>query len=398
MERAGTVPAGTAAAVRSAVKLDPTRILAIEETVKHDVIAFLTHVEEQAGERARLLHRGMTSSDVLDAALALQTDRAARLLERGIDALRAAVRARADRHRGLATVGRTHGIHAEPISLALVFAGWYAELGRARTRFLAAADEMRVGKIAGAVGTYAHLDPDIEAQALAALGLRPETVPTQIVARDRHAAFLGALALVAAAIERIALTIRHWQRTEVREVEEPFGRGQRGSSAMPHKRNPILSENLCGLARLVRAHAGAALENVALWHERDISHSSVERVSFPDATTVLDFMLHRAARLVEGLVVHEDRIRANLESTRGLVHSESLLLALVETGLPRQEAYARVQRAAMRVWDEGLDFVAAAGADPDITGRLDPDALARVFDPAHALRHEAAILRRALAE
>jgi adenylosuccinate lyase len=398
MERAGTVPAGTAAAVRSAVKLDPTRILAIEETVKHDVIAFLTHVEEQAGERARLLHRGMTSSDVLDAALALQTDRAARLLERGIDALRAAVRARADRHRGLATVGRTHGIHAEPISLALVFAGWYAELGRARTRFLAAADEMRVGKIAGAVGTYAHLDPDIEAQALAALGLRPETVPTQIVARDRHAAFLGALALVAAAIERIALTIRHWQRTEVREVEEPFGRGQRGSSAMPHKRNPILSENLCGLARLVRAHAGAALENVALWHERDISHSSVERVSFPDATTVLDFMLHRAARLVERLVVHEDRIRANLESTRGLVHSESLLLALVETGLPRQEAYARVQRAAMRVWDEGLDFVAAAGADPDITGRLDPDALARVFDPAHALRHEAAILRRALAE
>ena len=398
MEEEGTVPAGTAAAVRAKVQLDERRILEIEDQVKHDVIAFLTHVEEQAGEPARHLHRGMTSSDVLDSALALQVERASRLIDEGLVELRQAIREQVERWRALPMIGRTHGIHAEPITLGLVFAGWHAETGRARKRFRTAWEEMKVGKLAGAVGTYAHLSPALEAQALGRLGLRAETVPTQIVQRDRHAAYFGALALVAAAVERIALTVRHWQRTEVREIEEPFGKGQRGSSAMPHKRNPILAENLCGLARLVRAHAGGALENVALWHERDISHSSVERVALPDATTLVDFMLRRAAGLVRGLVVHEDRIRSNLESTRGLCYSEGLLLALVDAGLPRQEAYGVVQKAAMRVWDENVAFVDAARASPEIAKRLDARALERLFDPAHVLRHAAAIIDRALAE
>jgi len=398
MEAAGTVPAGTAAAVRAKVRIDERRIREIEERTRHDVIAFLTHIEEQAGEPARHLHRGLTSSDVLDTALALQLDRASRLIEEGLDELRAVVREQAERWKRLPMIGRTHGIHAEPITLGLVFAGWYAELGRARARFRAARDELRVGKLAGAVGTYAHLDPQVEAAALAKLGLRPETVPTQIVPRDRHAAYLNALALVAAAVERLALTVRHWQRTEVGEAAEPFGQGQRGSSAMPHKRNPILAENLCGLARLVRSYAGPGLEDVALWHERDISHSSVERVILPDATTAVDFLLHRAAGLVRDLVVREDAIRANLERTQGLIYSEGLLLALIDTGLPRQEAYGHVQRAAMRVWDEGIPFAEAVRATPEITARLDDAAIARLFDLEHALRWVPAIVERALRE
>jgi adenylosuccinate lyase len=398
MESDGTVPAGTAATVRSTVQLDEHRILEIEERTKHDVIAFLTHVEEQAGEPARHLHRGMTSSDVLDTALALQLDRASQLIDDGLVELRAAAGEQAARWKLLPMIGRTHGIHAEPITLGLVCAGWFAELGRARVRFRAAWDELKVGKLAGAVGTYAHLAPELEARALGTLGLRPETVPTQIVQRDRHAAYLNALALVAAAVERLALTVRHWQRTEVGEAAEPFGKGQRGSSAMPHKRNPILAENLCGLARLVRSYAGAGLDNVALWHERDISHSSVERVILPDATTAADFLLRRAAGLVRGLVVHETAIRGNLERTKGLVYSEGLLLALVEAGLPRQEAYGHVQRAALRVWDEGLSFAEAVRAEPEITGRLDAAAIDKLFDPAHALRWAATIVERALAQ
>src|SRR6185369_12660543 len=291
MEAAGTVPRGTAAAVRAkaAGKLDPARILEHEERTRHDVIAFLSHVEELAGEPARWLHLGMTSSDVLDASLAIQLVEAAGEILAGIDLLRAACRRRAEEHRATVSIGRSHGIHAEPITAGLVFAGWYAELGRARR-------EIAVGKIAGAVGTYANLDPAVEEAALATLGLRREVVPTQVVARDRHAAYFTALARLGTAVERLAITIRHWQRTEVGEATEAFGKGQKGSSAMPHKKNPILSENLCGIARLLRSYANAAMEDVALWHERDISHSSVERVIGPDATGLADFMVRRAGR------------------------------------------------------------------------------------------------------
>ncbi|HZJ72632.1 MAG TPA: adenylosuccinate lyase, partial [Planctomycetota bacterium] len=312
MEVEGTVPAGTAAQVRehAAGKLDADRILAIEEVTRHDVIAFLTHVEEVAGEPARWLHLGMTSSDVLDSALALQCVAAVDLIVEAIDGLRAALAERAREHRRTPMIGRSHGIHAEPTTAGLTFARWHAELGRARERLLAARAAVAVGKIAGAVGTYANGSPQVEARALAALGLRPETVATQVVARDRHAELLAALALLGTAVEQIALGVRHWQRTEVGEAEEGFGAGQKGSSAMPHKKNPILSENLCGLARLLRSYAQAGLEDVALWHERDISHSSVERVALPDATILADFMAARATGLVKGLIVHERRMRA----------------------------------------------------------------------------------------
>ena len=340
MESAGRVPKGTAEAVRekAAGRLDPVRILEHEERTRHDVIAFLTHVEELVGEPARWLHLGMTSSDVLDAGLAITLVEAADQIIAGLDLLRAACRRRAEEHRATPAIGRTHGIHAEPITAGLVFAGFYTELGRARRAFVAARDEVAVGKIAGAVGTYANLDPSIETAALSALGLQRETVPTQIVARDRHAAYFTALARIGAAVERIALTVRHWQRTEVGEATEAFGKGQKGSSAMPHKKNPILSENLCGIARLLRSYALAAMEDVALWHERDISHSSVERVIGPDGTGLCDFMLRRAAGLVEGLVVNVDRMRRNLEMTGGLFFSEAVLLELVRKGMARQAA------------------------------------------------------------
>ena len=314
MEKAGTVPAGTTAAVRAkaAGTLDPARILEHEERTRHDVIAFLTHVEELAGEPARWLHLGMTSSDVLDASFAIQLVEAADQILAGVDLLR-----RADEHRATVAIGRSHGIHAEPITAGLVFAGWYAELGRAKAALVSARQEVAVGKIAGAVGTYANLEPAVEQAALASLGLRPEVVPTQVVARDRHAAFFLALARLGTAVERLAVTVRHWQRTEVGEATEAFGKGQKGSSAMPHKKNPILSENLCGIARLLRSYANAAMEDVALWHERDISHSSVERVIGPDATGLADFMVRRAAGLVDGLVVNAARMRENLDQARG---------------------------------------------------------------------------------
>jgi adenylosuccinate lyase len=349
MEVAGSVPAGTAAAVRAkaAGKLDAARILEHEERTRHDVIAFLTHVEELAGDPARWLHLGMTSSDVLDASLALTLVEAVDEILAGLDLLRAACRRRAEEHRATVAIGRSHGVHAEPITAGLVFAGFYAELGRARAALVAARTEIAVGKIAGAVGTYANLDPAIELAALTALGLRRETVPTQIVARDRHAGYFAALARLGTAVERIALTVRHWQRTEVGEATEAFGRGQKGSSAMPHKKNPILSENLCGIARLLRGYGAAALEDVALWHERDISHSSVERVIGPDATGLADFMVRRAAGLVDGLVVNAARMRANLELSGGLFFSEAVLLQLVRAGMARQPAYELVQRNAL---------------------------------------------------
>jgi adenylosuccinate lyase len=400
MEAAGSVPAGTAAAVKAkaAGKLDPKAILAHEERTKHDVIAFLTHVEELAGAPARWLHLGMTSSDVLDAGLALTLVEAGAHILAGIDLLRAACRRRAEEQRATPAIGRSHGIHAEPITAGLVFAGCYAELGRARAQFAAAQTEIAVGKIAGAVGTYANLDPAIEVAALGALGLRRETVPTQIVARDRHAAYFMALARLGTAVERLALTVRHWQRTEVGEAMEAFGKGQKGSSAMPHKKNPILSENLCGIARLLRSYASAALEDVALWHERDISHSSVERVIGPDATGLADFMVRRAAGLVDGLVVNAARMRQNLELTGGLFFSEAVMLQLVRTGMARQAAYELVQRNALASVEGKGSFRALLGADADIAGRLSGADIDRAFDLQHHLRHTGAIIDRALSD
>jgi adenylosuccinate lyase len=400
MEKAGTVPAGTTAAVRgkAAGKLDPARILEHEERTRHDVIAFLTHVEELAGEPARWLHLGMTSSDVLDASLAITLGEAADQILAGVDLLRAACRRRADEHRATVAIGRSHGIYAEPITAGLVFAGWYAELGRAKASLESARKEIAVGKIAGAVGTYANLDPAVEQAALASLGLRREVVPTQVVARDRHAGYFLALARLGTAVERLAVTIRHWQRTEVGEATEAFGKGQKGSSAMPHKKNPILSENLCGIARLLRSYASAALEDVALWHERDISHSSVERVVGPDATGLADFMVRRAAGLVDGLVVNALRMRENLEQAKGLYFSEAVMLTLVRKGMARQAAYELVQRNALRAVAGEGKFRDLLAADQDITSRLDAGEIDRAFNLEHHLRHAGAIIDRALAE
>ncbi|WP_437991384.1 adenylosuccinate lyase [Sorangium sp. So ce145] len=397
MEAEGLVPAGIAKGIRAKqLSLDPARIEAIERTVKHDVIAFLTHVEELAGEGARWLHRGMTSSDVLDTSLAVLLVRATDLLSARLDKLCGALARRADEHRRTPMIGRSHGIAAEPITFGLALAGHLAEMKRGRARLLAARQAIAVGKIAGAVGTYAHLSPRIEERALAALGLRPETVSTQVVARDRHAELFTALSLIAAGIERLATNVRHWQRTEVREAEERFTVGQKGSSAMPHKRNPILSENLCGLARIVRAAVIPALENVPLWHERDISHSSVERMIAPDATSTLGFMLDRAAGLVEGLVVYPEKLRQNLDSTGELFFSEAVLLALVQKGRPRQAAYELVQRCAMRAIAGEGRFRDNLAADADVAALLAPDEIARCFDLDHALSHVDTIIDRAL--
>ncbi|MDC0683683.1 adenylosuccinate lyase [Sorangium atrum] len=397
MEAEGLVPAGIAEGIRAKqLTLDPVRIDAIERTVKHDVIAFLTHVEELAGEGARWLHRGMTSSDVLDTSLAVLLVRATDLLSARLDKLCSALARRADEHRRTPMIGRSHGIAAEPITFGLALAGHLAEMKRGRARLLAARQAIAVGKIAGAVGTYAHLSPRIEERALAALGLRPETVSTQVVARDRHAELFTALSLIAAGIERLATNVRHWQRTEVREAEERFTVGQKGSSAMPHKRNPILSENLCGLARVVRAAVIPALENVPLWHERDISHSSVERMIAPDATSTLGFMLDRAAGLVEGLVVYPEKLRENLDRTGELFFSEAVLLALVQKGRPRQAAYELVQRCAMRAIAGEGRFRDNLAADADVAALLAPDEIARCFDLDHALSHVDSIIDRAL--
>ncbi|MCC6646833.1 MAG: adenylosuccinate lyase [Polyangiaceae bacterium] len=395
MERAGLVPEGTAARLRAKqLALDPARIDEIERTVKHDVIAFLTHVEELAGPDARWLHRGMTSSDLLDTSLALLLTRAADALIARQAAYAASLVTRAQEHATTPMIGRSHGIHAEPITFGVALAGHAAEAARGIERLRAARAEIAVGKIAGAVGTYAHLSPEIERDALSGLGLLPETVSTQIVPRDRHAAFFVALALVGAGVERLATNVRHWQRNEVGEAEEAFTAGQKGSSAMPHKRNPILSENLTGLARMLRGYALPALEDVALWHERDISHSSVERMIAPDATTTLACMQDRAKALVDGLVVYPERLRQNLDRTGGLFFSEALLLALVETGLPRQEAYVLVQRNAMKALTLGQDFRANLLADPDVSGRLGRERIERAFDLSHALRYASEIVAR----
>ena len=398
MEEAGIVPKGTAAAIRAKnIALDAARIDEIERTTKHDVIAFLTHVEELAGEGARWLHRGMTSSDVLDTSFAILLRDAADSLVKRTGVLLDALAKRAREHAKTPMIGRSHGIFAEPVTFGLALAGHHAELARGKVRLERARDQIAVGKIAGAVGTYAHLSPAIEARALAALGLRPETVSTQIVPRDRHAELFCAMALVAAGIERFATNVRHWQRSEVGEAEEAFTVGQKGSSAMPHKRNPILSENLCGLARVVRAACIPALENVALWHERDISHSSVERMMAPDASATLAFMLDRTKGLVEGLVVYPERLGQNLDRSAELYFSEAVLLALVEAGMGRQDAYVLVQRNAMRAWKGEGRFRDNLAADADVSAKIPHEKIAKLFDLDHALQHVPGIVERALA-
>jgi adenylosuccinate lyase len=396
LETAGHVPRGTAAAIRAKNLVpDPAEIESIEQKTRHDVIAFLTHVEQRAGDPARWLHRGMTSSDVLDTSFAVLLVRATDLLLERTDLLSEKLLARAREHARTPLIGRSHGIHAEPTTFGVALAGHLAEIRRGRARLLRARSEIAVGKIAGAVGTYAHLSPEIEKEALDKLGLVPETVSTQIVARDRHAAFFAALALLASGVERLATNVRHWQRTEVGEAEERFAAGQKGSSAMPHKRNPVLSENLCGLARVVRAAVVPALENVALWHERDISHSSVERMIAPDATSTLGFMLERAAGLVDGLVVYRERLQQNLDHTGGLFFSEAVMLALVEKGLARQAAYEIVQRSAMRAFQREGEFRALLAADGDVSSRLTTSELSACFDLEHALRYAELLVERA---
>jgi len=374
---------------------DVERIDGIEKTVKHDVIAFLTFVEEKGGPAARHLHKGMTSSDVLDTTLAVQLREATALLLAGIDRVLAAVKRRAFEHRRTPMMGRSHGIHAEPVTFGLKLAGWYDAWARRRASIESAGRTVAVGKISGAVGTFANVDPRVEAFVMKRLGLEGgEGAATQVVNRDRHAEYFTALAVAGATLEQQATEVRHLQRTEVREVEEPFTPGQKGSSAMPHKRNPILSENLTGLARLLRAWSVAAMEDVALWHERDISHSSVERVIAPDATIALDFALHRFARMVEDLRVYPERMRENLEITGGLYEAQRVLLALVGKGVGRQEGYVFVQRNAMKVWEEKVDFRAALKSDPDVRKVLSEAEIDACFALDHHLKHVDEIFRR----
>jgi adenylosuccinate lyase len=392
--RRGVIPSEAAARIRQRARVDVRRIEEIEGRVKHDVIAFLTNLEEAIGEDSRYVHVGLTSSDVIDTALALQLVEAADRLLAGLDRLGERLRALALRHRDTVMVGRTHGVHAEPTTFGLKVAGWYAEAGRNRERLARAREGVRVGKISGAVGNFAHVPPDVEAEVCHALGLEADPVSTQIVQRDRHAELVTTCAIVGGSLERIALEIRNLQRTEILELEEPFAESQKGSSSMPHKRNPVSCEQVSGLARLLRAHAGAALEDLALWHERDISHSSVERVILPDATTLLDYLLAQMARIVDGLTVDPERMRENLEASHGLIYSQRVLLALTEAGLPRQAAYAIVQRDAMRAWRERRSFLECLQEDAELTARIPTDALKACFDPAWYLRHVDTVFRR----
>jgi len=397
MAKEGLVPAQAVKDARTCTSIDPARVLEIEQEVKHDVIAFLTAVAEKVGPSARFMHRGMTSNDMLDTTLAVQLKRSGTLILEGIDSLRLVLKKRAKEFESTVCIGRTHGMHAEPITFGLKLAGWYAELGRARRRLEAAITEISVGKLSGAVGTYASLPPSVEKHVMAALGLEAETVATQVVQRDRHAAFFLALALLGSSLERFCVEIRHLQRTEVGEAEEPFGSGQKGSSAMPHKKNPILSENLVGMARLLRGYAQAALEDVPLWHERDISHSSVERVIAPDACLLSDFMLHRFRSIVDGLVVHPERMLQNLEATNGIAFSGSLLIALADSGIKREDAYRLVQRHALEASKGGPSLSTRVEADEEITKYLSSERLGEVFDVKKHLAHVGMIIERALA-
>ncbi len=396
IEKRGEVPAGTADRIRAGARVNVARIDELEETLRHDVIAFLTQIGETVGADARFLHLGMTSSDLVDTSMALQLVRATDLLVTEAESLRETTRGLALKHKDTIMVGRTHGIHAEPITFGLKVLVWYEELGRAVARLQSARAEIAVGKLSGAVGTLAHIAPDVEEETLRSLGLEPEPAATQVVQRDRHAALLSAVALLGASVEKMAMEIRHLQRTEVLEAEEPFREGQKGSSAMPHKRNPVNCERICGLSRLLRANAHTATENVALWHERDISHSSVERVIVPDSFLVADFITFQMREILAGLLVYPERMRVNVDRTRGLVYSQRVLLALTTAGLAREKAYAIVQRHAMDAWKAEPDLMTRLLADSEVTKALDRASLERCFDPEYFLRHVGHIFDRVL--
>src|SRR5512135_2397276 len=395
MAELGQIPRHAVDAVKKRGGFDIARIDEIEREVKHDVIAFLTSVAEHVGPEARFLHAGLTSSDVLDTCFNVQLVEAADILIADIDALLTALKARAFEHKNTLTIGRSHGVHAEPTTFGLKLASYYAEFVRAKERMLRARDEIGTCAISGAVGTFAHVDPRVEAYVAKKLGLRVEPVSTQVIPRDRHAIYFATLAVVASSVERLATEIRHLQRTEVLEAEEFFSEGQKGSSAMPHKRNPVLSENLTGLARLVRAYSMPALEDVALWHERDISHSSVERMIGPDATVTLDFALARLAGLIKTLVVYPATMQKNLDKLGGLIHSQRVLIALTQKGVPREDAYRLVQRNAMKVWSgDDNDFLALLKADKDVRAKLSEKELDANFDLDHHLKHVDTIFKR----
>ncbi|MBI2678929.1 MAG: adenylosuccinate lyase [Candidatus Koribacter versatilis] len=391
---AGIVPAEAAAAIRDRGGFDLKRIHEVEAEVKHDVIAFTTAVAEKVGPQARWLHYGLTSNDVVDTAQALQVKDASSIIRKDLDKLRDVLKRRAFEFKRTPQIGRTHGIHAEPITFGLKLATWYAEVERDIARFERAAEEMRVGKLSGAVGNLAHLEPEFEEQICERLGLEVDSITTQVISRDRHANYLATLAVIAATLEKVALEVRHLQRTEVREAEEFFSEKQKGSSAMPHKRNPVTCEQICGLARVIRGNAQAAFENVALWHERDISHSSVERVILPDSTILLNYMLAKTTNLIDTLLVYPKRMLANLESTGGLVFSGQVLLDLAEHGMSREQAYRQVQKNAMRAWKQGENFKQLIMKDKQVTARVPRKQIERAFDLKRQLKNVDKIFER----
>ena len=394
MAQLGVIPEQASKAIWERGQFDVDRIDEIERETKHDVIAFLTNLAEYVGDEARFVHQGMTSSDVLDTTLAVQLSRAGRLLDEGLDKVLAALKKQAYAHKLTPTIGRSHGIHAEPTTFGLKMASFYAEFDRNKQRLAQAIDEVSTCAISGAVGTFAHIDPAVEAHVADKMGLTVEPVSTQVIPRDRHAQYFAVLGVIASSVERLATEIRHLQRTEVREAEEYFSAGQKGSSAMPHKRNPVLTENLTGLARIVRSAVIPAMENVALWHERDISHSSVERMIGPDVTVTLDFALHRLAQVMENLLIYPETMAKNLHQLGGLVHSQQVLLALTQKGVSREDSYAMVQRNAMRVWMEGLSYLELLKADTDIAPHLSHDELDALFDLDQHFRHVDTIFER----
>jgi len=383
----GRVPAEAVHEVKAKAKFNIERIDEIERIVKHDVIAFLTNISENVGPSARFVHLGMTSSDVLDTATAIQLKQAGEIILNHLLELRKIISELSLRYKDIPEIGRTHGIHAEPVTFGLKMAIWYDELGRDVERLKNATREIAVAKISGAVGTYSHILPEVEKYVAAKFGLQPSIASTQVIQRDRHAQFMTVLAVIAGTLEKMALEVRHLQRTEVLEAEEPFTKGQKGSSAMPHKRNPVNAERICGIARLVRSYALSALENQALWHERDISHSSVERVIFPDATLSLDFMILESQKIFKNFVVYPEKMTKNLQITHGLFFSEDVLLRLVEKGLPREQAYAIVQRNAMQCWETGEDFLTSISKDPDVSQKISKEELDKIFDMAALLKN-----------